>query len=225
MAPAPQPNPFLIRDCALASLAVGRRAQNLRELRDHIREVDINSIYYHFWAGLLRPRFDDPEYSNDFAAWARHALHDVALAERLAVIDPAAFANLEELRAELLDVLDEEIDRLDIPPWAPRQEQFHFVLGQLVVFDTGRRVERPEEFPAILPTLSMGSIYYHVIDARRRTPHQRVDDFRVWLAACGARYATLNARLATIDPYFTSLAELRRTLTAAFQSHFAGDDR
>ena len=76
---------FLIKDCALAAIATGLHAQNLRELRDHLTDIHLGCIYYHFWGGLLRPHFDDPEYNNDFASWARHALHDVPLAERLGI--------------------------------------------------------------------------------------------------------------------------------------------
>lgn len=220
MAAAPPVGPFRIKDCALASLAAGCRAQTLRELRDHVRTVDVNSIYYHFWGSLLRPHFDDPEFSNDFASWARHALHDARLAERLAVIDPAAFDSLEALREEVVEVLDEELDQSEAPRWARRENQFHFILGQLVVFDTGRRVQRPEEFCAVLPTLSIGSIFYHVIDARRRAP-QRVDDFRTWLEGFGEQYAGLVGALAAVDPYFTSLAELRATLVQTFRSYFS----
>ena len=68
--------PFAIKDCALVSIATGRRAQNLRELRDNIVTIHPGSIYYHFWGVLLRPSFDDPEYNNDFAVWVRHALND-----------------------------------------------------------------------------------------------------------------------------------------------------
>ena len=99
--------PLYIKDCTLIALATGKRAQNLRELREHLRGIPTNCIYYHFWGGLLRPRFDDPEYHNDFAIWAAHSIHNKMLAERLAVIDPVAFRSLEDLRLELLDVIEE----------------------------------------------------------------------------------------------------------------------
>jgi hypothetical protein len=53
-------------------------------------------MYFHFWAGLLRPHFLDPEYPNDFGAWAYHSLHDKILAERLSIINPADFASLDQ---------------------------------------------------------------------------------------------------------------------------------
>jgi hypothetical protein len=62
-----------------------------------------------------------------------------------------------------------------------------------------------------VPTLSIGSIYYHVIDARRREP-QREDDIRAWLQQFGDQYAVLCDRLAGLDPYFITLTELRRAL-------------
>jgi hypothetical protein len=214
MAERPQIQAFVIKDCALMSIATGRRAQNLQELRDHLGSVETGSVYYHFWGRLLRPRFDDPEYNNDFAAWVGHGLRELELAERLAIIDPAAFGDLEELRSEVLNVIDEHLDRTEYPAGARRRDQFHFRRAQTVVFDTGRRVTQPAELAATVSTLSLGSIYYHFVDARRRPP-QRIDDFRAWLADFGDLYADAVRRLESVDPYFMSLAELRTALASA----------
>jgi hypothetical protein len=208
---APQIEPFVVKDCTLVSIATGLRAQNLRELRDHLQAVHPGSVYFHFWGGQLRPDFDDPEYNNDFASWAGHALHDLKLAERLGVIDPAQFSSIESLRQELIDIIEERLDETEFLNWAPRDRQFHFVRAQTVVFDTGRRLRHPRELAPVIPALSLGSIYYHVIDARRREPHL-VDDFRAWLMRCGEEYADLCQRFATVDPYFITLAELRTQL-------------
>jgi hypothetical protein len=211
----------VIKDCALASIATGRRAQDLRELRDHIAAVDLSSIYHHFWGCLMRPRFDDPEYNNDIAAWVAHALQEYELAERLAVIDPAAFAEVSELQRELLDVIEDHLDQTDHVAFARRQDQFHFRMAQIVVFDTGRRLERPEQLAETVPGMSLGSIFYHFIDARRRSP-ELVDDFRAWLAEFGENYRELVTTIASVDPYFTSLKELRATLAAIFRQHLRG---
>jgi len=210
----PQVLPFVIKDCALLSIATGRRAQSLRELRDHVSGIETSSIYYHFWGRLLRPRFDDPEYNNDFAAWVGHALGELALAERLAVIDPATFGDLEDLRTEVVNVIDEHLDLMEYPAAARRQDQFHFRRAQTVVFDTGRRLTQPAELAAAVANLSLGSIYYHFVDARRRPP-QLVDDFRAWLSGFGERHADTVRRIEGVDPYFTSLADLRAMLANA----------
>jgi len=212
--------PFAVKDCALIAIATGKRAQTLREMRDCLASIDAASIYYHFWGGLLRPKFVDPEYNNDFAAWARHALHDSPLAERLGVIDPTAYDDLEALRAELLDVVETRLDDSAHVPWSEADQQLSFVRSQIVVFDTARRIERPEALSEHLPQLSLGSVFYHFIDARRRNP-ERYDDFRRWLERTGDEHAGLWRDLAAVDYYFVPLSALRAQLAELFGRYFA----
>lgn len=204
----PLPAAFVIRDCALSGIATGRRARDLRELRDHLREVHPGVLYYHLWGGLLRPRFDDPEYNNDFASWTRHALRDNALAERLALIDPAKFPDMDALRGEILETIEERLDEIDFPQFSSRDSQFHLVRAQLVIFDTGRRVTSPDELGSEIGRMSLGSVFYHVIDARRRLAGG-CDDFSEWLGGYGDLYRGVRERLAGLDPYFLSLHEIR----------------
>jgi hypothetical protein len=213
------PAPFALKDCTLVAIATGKRAQNLREMRDALETIHPGCIYYHFWEVLLRPGFDEPEYNNDFAAWAFYGLHDARLAERLAVINPVEFPDVERLRRELIDTIEERLDEIELVPWAPADHQFYFVRSQIVVFDTHRSVARPEELARAVPTLSVGSLFYHFIDARRREP-LGIDDFSVWLRMWGEAYADLSTRLAEVDPYFSSLTELRRQLAVIFADSF-----
>ena len=208
--------PFAVKDCALVAIATGRHARNLRELCDALQTIHPECIYYHFWGILLRPHFDDPEYKNDFASWVWYELHDVPLAERLAVIDPAEAGDLEGLRQRVVATLEQRLDEIESPTWTPPDRQFHFVRAQTVVFDTGRRIRHPRELADVVPTLSLGSVYYHVIDARRRVP-QAVDDFRAWLGRWPGGYEALRADLAALDPYFAPLGELRQQLAAVFR--------
>lgn len=208
--------PFHFKDCALVAIATGVRAQNLRELAEGVSRAHPGCIYYHFWGGLLRPHFDDPEYNNDFAVWASRGLHDEVLAERLAIIDPTDYEDIEQLRSAVQDVLEERLDESTWVPWAPANRLFHFVRSQIVVFNTRRTLSDPRKLAQVVPTLSVGSIFFHFIDARRRNP-QRWDDFRCWIEDI-PEYAGLAARLAKVDPYFVSLSELRRQLAEACRS-------
>ncbi len=219
----PEENPpFAIKDCALISLATGRRAQNLRELRERIQTIDAESIYYHFWGVLLRPSFEDPEFKNDFASWCRHAIHDDKAAEKLSIIDPTEFDTLDELRAEIIDVIEERLEEIEFVRWAQLDEQFNFVTFQTVVFDTGDKIEKPEDLPAAIKKMSVSSIFYHFIDARRRTPG-RVDDFREWLHGCGAQYDEVCDQVALVDPFFPSLRDLRDELAGVFRKYFPSE--
>jgi hypothetical protein len=207
---------FRFRDCALVALATGRHAQNLRELREGIRYVKAGSIYYHFWGRFLRPTFDEPEYNNDFAGWVYHSLHDKTLAERLSVVNPARYTDLEELRQELLDIVETRLDESEVIAWTRADRPFHFIMAKTIVFDTGLEASSPEHLADLLPRVSSGTIFYHFIDARRRTPGH-TDDFSLWLDSFGEEYRELSERLRGIDPYFGSLADLRREIIGVFQ--------
>jgi hypothetical protein len=210
--------PFIVKDCTLISIATGEEAQNLRELSDRVESIRPGCIYYHFWGGMLRSSFDEPEYMNDFAAWAWRSLHDTRLAERLAIIDPTHYKNIEDLRQELVDVIQERLAESEYVPWAISGQRFKFIRSQIVVFDTGKRITRPSEMAERIAKMSLGSIFYHFIDARRRTESGR-SDFVEWLQVFnGGRYSDLVRRVKSIDPYFTTLAELRLELAAVFEN-------
>jgi hypothetical protein len=211
--------PFALKDCSLVAIATGRKAQNLREMRDILQDIHQGSIYYHFWGGLLRPRFDDPQFNNDFAIWSHYSLHDNVLAERLAVIDPTDFLDLDSLRQELIEVIEQRLEEIGDPIWVPADRQFHFIRSQVVVFDTGILIQSPEHLTAVIPEMSLGSVFYHFIDARRRFPYG-LDDFRAWLSGFAGAYDEVCRRLAAVDPYFITLAELRKRLSSVFEGFF-----
>ena len=52
----------------------------------------------------------------------------------LSTRDP--FANLESLRQELLEIIEQRLDEIETVAWAKLDMQFHFVRSQMVVFDT-----------------------------------------------------------------------------------------
>jgi hypothetical protein len=214
-----QDGPFAIKDCALIAIATGKRALTLKELHDALLEVDHASIYYHMWGGLLEPRFEEREFNNDFAAWARHGLHDGVLAERLALVDPTTVGDLEELRQELVEIIEERLDESEYLPWARATQPFEFVRSQIVVFDTHQRAQQVADLARMIPQLSPSAIFYHFIDARRRLP-ERCNDFSQWVASFAGQYEELRQRLAAIDPYFRSLTELRQEIAAAFAACF-----
>jgi len=161
------------------TIATGIKAQNLREFREGLARVPESCLRHHFWGRLLSPRFDEPEYSNDFASWAFHALHEKALAERLSAVDPTAHDGVESLRQDLIEVVELTLDTREVVPWAAH--------------------------------MTTTSIYYHFIDARHRTP-THCDDFCAWLDPWGPAYADLKTRLHDIDPFFSSLKEIRRMI-------------
>lgn len=133
------------------------------------------------------------------------------------MIDPTDHADLESLRRELVETIEEQLDSSDSMTWASREQRFHFVRSQIVVFDTHRVVEHPEHLATAVALMSRSSIFYHFVDARRRTPNS-IDDFSTWLSDLDAdRYADLCLRLKGIDPFFKTLTETGEELSQTFE--------
>jgi hypothetical protein len=212
-------SPFLVRDCSLALIATGIEAASLIELRDTIGHVPESSLYYHFWRSRLRSSFIHPEYPNDFAHWAHFALHDNILSERFGILDPTAFSDLEELRKVMIDIIEERLDEVEFILWSKKEEKYHFLRSLLIIYDTKMIVDKPEDLKKVVPNLLPTSIFFHFIDARRRTP-TKTDDFSFWLSGFKEEHAELIQKIQHIDPYFCSLSEAKLKLIETFNEYF-----
>ncbi len=211
-----RPAPFRFKDCALTILSLGRSAHNLRELRDWIAEVPAQSIAHHCYESLLRPAFDDPEYRNDFALWARRHLHDNVLAERLGGIDLPGTGDIELVRQQILDIIEDRLAEIPHVPSVQPGHEFFFLRSQRVTLETGIEAATPAELAVRIPHLPSGSIFVHFVDARLRPPLLQ-DDFSVWLEGWGPDYDIYRERLAGIDFHLWSLTELRLRLGRALK--------
>jgi len=204
--------PFLAKDCTLLIRMSGLSpAFNLREFRDRIAGCATDVIYHHFCETLMAPTFDYPDFRNDFALWVKRQLEENALAERLGILDPYSYGTMEDLRKEVLEILDDGICDMNFCPAVSPGHEYHFRQAVTVVFETGARVERPEEMAAAVEAMTMGSVYFHFLEARRRTPG-RVDDFSLWLEEFGEPWSDAVSALRSIDFLFQTLAELQSDL-------------
>ena len=204
--------PFDVKDCALLVRMSGLPpAVNLRELRDRIAGCNENVLFHHYCETTLRTTFDNPDYRNDFAVWAKLYLGDRVLAERLGILDPYSFHSLEELRAATLEVIDERLGESIMVPWARPGDEFYFREATTVVFGAGIRITQPARLGAFIRKMSNGSVYYHFLEARRRPPWGK-DDFTIWLMEDEVANQPYIRALASIDFYFHSMVHLRHEL-------------
>lgn len=212
--------PFQVKDCTLATIATGIKAQTLLELRDKLAMIPLSSIYFHFWGGRIRASYEHQEYHNDFAFWSHHNLRDDILAERLEILNPNEFDSLEDLKIELIEILDNRLDEKEYIPWAKIEDQFHFIDCKIVVFQTRHIINTPRDLLNILPLLTKNSLFYHFIDSTRRVPG-KIDDFSIWLQQDRKQYDPLIAELQKIDPYPVSLTYLQEKLMHIVQEYFS----
>jgi hypothetical protein len=131
---------------------------------------------------------------------------------------------MQTLRQAVIEVVETRMDEDPMSPRIEAEQPFFFMRSQIVVFDTALRIDQPEALVDLTAQLTSGSLFYHFIDARRRSAIGK-DDFSEWLTAKGPAYAPLVEALAVVDPYFNSLLELRDQLAAIFGAHLKKGER
>jgi hypothetical protein len=204
-------NPFWFKECFLMPMPIGKRATNLRELLQTLREVDEAVLYYHFLQSRLAITQPAVEYPNDFAFWAATALQDSKLAEKLTSLDPFEYADMEAVRQAVAELLEEYLWDLPSVPWARPGFEFHFCEASTVVMRSHISAHTLREFCEGLRKVGLDSVYYHFLEARWRFGIREKDDFSHWIDT-NFDSPDLVGAIRDIDIYFHSLTELRETL-------------
>jgi len=206
----PAERPFAFVACLELREFVGVRAENERQLADLLEEVPLDSVYYHTHSFFLRHKFAAGAYPNDFATWAAIQVRDRTLGERLAMVDPGLFPNLQALREELVAVIDDHLRDLQAVPGSILGEPFEFIQSQLVEVPTGHRATTLQEFRDVLLEVELTAIYYHLMEARMRLGRGQ-NDFAAWVEQ-GLGLPSLAAKIRAVDPYAGSLEQTRSRL-------------
>ena len=201
--------PFEFRQCISILRSTGRKAVNLRQLRENIAAVTDDSIFHHTCQYFLKEHI--LEYTNDFAQWAGESLEERALAEQLSNIDPYACESTSEVRAALTAVIDSYLDRFPEPRDALPGEEFFFNETITFVFPAGMWAKNLAEFLIALKFIDNGCIYYHFYEARTRVAGG-VDDFSRWIEDALLK-SRLAERVRAIDPFMHTTEEIREHIS------------
>jgi hypothetical protein len=198
---------FQFMGCVELRQSVDRRALDERELMDRLEEVPAGSVFYHTHGYFLRHRPFTTAYGNDFATWVAVHVRDQALAERLAVVNPFDFGSLEELREELVSIIDDHLTRQSSVPRVEFGEAFFFQQSHIVEVRLGPPVTTLPEFRAALADVDASAIYVHLVEARARLG-RRSGDFAGWIRN-SLTIPALADQIERLDPYMTSLERVR----------------
>jgi hypothetical protein len=204
--------PFVFQGCIELLENLGRRAHDERELLDLLEQVPHGALVYHTYGYFLRHRLFVQPYPNDFASWAVLHARDRLLGERLAVVDPFEFADLEALREELISIIDDHLSRRAAVPRVDLGEPFHFVQSHVFAVPTGHQARTLAEFRQALVEVEASAVYFHTVEARARLGRP-AGDFAEWLRHALDR-PDLAGRVERIDVYFSTLERVRARLLA-----------
>ncbi len=198
--------PFDFRACISVLKSTGKKARNLRELRDNISVASQDCIFHHTYQYFLKGHV--LEYTSDFAHWAGESLEERALAERLANIDPYDLESIDAVRGELVRVIDDYLAHFPEPREALAGDEFFFNETVSLVFPVGVRARNLAEFLAAIKYVDAACIYYHFFEARMRLGSGK-DDFSSWMEEVLGK-TELAQRVRSIDPFMHSLEDIRQ---------------
>jgi hypothetical protein len=181
--PHPSANmPFRFVSCMELREVLGKRAMDEHRLFELIEEVPADSIYYHTHSYFLRHAYTQQLYSNDFASWVVLYAQDRVLGERLGVLDPFAFGDIEQLREEILRIMGDHLNRSTASSRSVVSEPFEFIRSHIIEIPLGLEARTLSEFYDALANVEVGAVYNHVCEARMRKRQLSVD-FARWLSS------------------------------------------
>jgi maltose alpha-D-glucosyltransferase/alpha-amylase len=220
----PGVGPFGFVACLELKEYVGCHAENERQLADLLDEVSLDSVYYHTHGFFLRHKFVAGAYPNDFATWAAVQVRDRVLGERLAMVDPSNYPNLQALREELVSVIDDHLRGLQFVPGVLLGEPFEFIQSRIVEIPMRIQARTLKEFRDALLDVDVSAIYFHLVEARMRLGRGQ-NDFAAWLEE-GLSLPELAAKVRAVDPYAGSLERARtRLIQLCDEALAAGTER
>jgi len=204
-------NPFQFHTSVHLRELTGRKARNVHELVENIKEVSGSVIYYHTHVFLQKHQYLSPEPPNDFAYWVSQVLGEYKLAEELTSIDICEFSTIRELRERIIRVIEKFLFENKEPlRYAPKGREFEFIKARSYVIPTGFKARNLKEFSMILDKITIHSIYFHVFEARLRL-EKGINDFSFWVdTSLGT--PELAELFSSFDPYSFTMEGLRRKL-------------
>ncbi len=210
MLPKIAEHPFLFTGCWELREMVGRSARDEQQLLEAIEEIPLDSLSYHTQSFFLRHKYIAGPYPNDFATWAAIQVRDRVLGEKLGILDPYDFENLEALRTEIVNIIDEHLSQLQIIPRVVYGEPFHFMQSRIIEVPTGLEARTLTEFRKILATVDASVVYYHNFEAILRLG-RRKGDFALWIEE-QLDLPELAQKISRLDFYMTSLESIRHRI-------------
>jgi len=209
---AAAPKPFRFSTSLVLQESTGLRAATLTTLAKLLRVVPDSCIYYHTHYFLLQHHYLTPEPTNDFGYWVKEVLGEEPLGELLASIDVMEHASLRSLREALASTVERYLRQHPAAriKFVPAGQEFFFIKSVHVVMPTPCTASTLAEFAAGLRHVTIGSLYFHIFDARLRLGRS-MNDFTLWLTEqLGLK--ELGEHIAQLDPYSHNLETLRTIL-------------
>jgi len=194
----------------------GKKATDILELLDGIKEAPDMSIYHHTHHYLEQHEFLSPEPPNDFAYWVTNVLHDKLVGEEIASLDLRQYSTISEIRQRIIEIIEFSINQNTehFSRKSPPGEEFHFMSARSFVFPTKYIANNLIEFYDCLKKVTINSVFYHVFEARL---FRKIPGFCEWLLS-SLDEKELSEEICKLDPYTQTMENLRKMLVGLVET-------
>ncbi|MFQ5867844.1 MAG: DUF5752 family protein [bacterium] len=200
----------------------GKKATNLPQLVETIKEVPGSVIYHHTHHYLQQHLYLSPEPPNDFAYWVTYILREEELGEEIASIDLCEFSTIRSLRERIIQTIEEHLASNPGPlRMAPPGAEFHFFKTITFILPTPYVVSDLLEFLEVLRKITIHSIYFHMFEAKLRL-EKGENDFSRWIEDMLGE-EELAKEIARLDPYTFTIEGLRGALCKLITKYIPGE--
>jgi len=203
--------PFVFKAELWIPQYTGIKVTSVRDFIQTLKIIDKYSIFYHMYVNIFNYHNLPVYYTNSFAHWF-YKNNYLLLAEKISIIDPLDYYDLEELRKDLVQTLESNynqiIDKHDLQP-------FYFIKADRCILECDRKATNLEEFIEGIKASSINSLFYHLVTSKIQN-RTSVNDYTAWLISIGE--AKKAEAINKLDLYAMNLYEIKKEIIKILES-------
>jgi hypothetical protein len=198
-------NPFIFKSELWIPKYTGIKVYSINEFIKALKVVDKFSIFYHMYINIFNYHNLPTFYTNSISYWFFKNGY-LLLAEKLSIIDPLDYFDLEELRIALINILEKNYNK----NWDRKEKYpFYFITAEREIIECEKIAHNLDEFIEGIKKSSINSLFYHLITSRIENK-TIINDYSAWLYSIGE--AKKAEKINKLDPYTLTLYEIKEEI-------------
>ncbi len=204
-------SPFIFKSELWIPKYTGIKAHSLSEFIEIFKTIDEFSIFYHMYINIFNYHNLPTFYANSISYWF-YKNGNLLLAEKISIVDPLDYFDLNELRHAILEILEKNYD----PEWDKQEySPFYFIKAEREIIDCEKIANTLEQFIEGVKKSSINSVFYHMVTSRIENK-TLVNDYSAWLFNMGE--AKKAEKINKLDLYTLNLYDVKKEIIKILES-------
>jgi len=203
-------NLFIFKSELWVPRYTGIKVYSIKDFIESLKVIDKFSIFYHMYINIFNYHNLPTFYANSISYWF-YKNGRILLAEKLSIIDPLDYYDLEDLRNVIVQTLEENYDET----WDRKEENpFYFIEAEREIIECGEVANTLEEFIEGVKKSSINSLFYHLVTSRIENK-TLINDYSAWLFNVGE--AKKAEKISKLDLYTMNLYEIKKKIISILE--------